>query len=238
MAIISVKPNYLGLLYEDMKFIRTLEPGIHWLWSFSKKIDVIEISQNEQLITVINQEVLTSDLIALRFSYHLTYKVSNLEKLRTSFDIFTYKQIPLTHVESWVHIISQEKIRDVISKITSEELNGVRERITAETSFNLKEQFGNKGLELITFGVRDITFPKNIQEILSKSLEAKVRAKTELENARTQIAVSRALKNASDLMKDNKEIKFLQLLETMEKISKHGNHTFVIGDKVISEQVG
>lgn len=79
-------------------------------------------------------------------------------------------------------------------------------------------------------GSSHLTFPKNIQDLLAKQLESKIRAKVDLENARTAIASTRALKNASELMKDDQNIRFLQLLETLTKIAAKGNHTFVLGE--------
>ena len=78
--------------------------------------------------------------------------------------------------------------------------------------------------------LRDVTFPKQIQDLFAKQLEAKIRAKADLENARTQVATARTLKNASELMKGDENIKFVQLLETITKIAEKGKHTFVIGD--------
>ncbi len=76
----------------------------------------------------------------------------------------------------------------------------------------------------------DITFPKQIQELFGRYLDAKIRAKTDLENARTAVATARALKNASELMKDDDNIKFFQVLETMTKIAAKGKHSFAFGD--------
>ncbi|KKP40970.1 hypothetical protein A2483_03135 [Candidatus Peregrinibacteria bacterium RIFOXYC2_FULL_33_13] len=62
------------------------------------------------------------------------------------------------------------------------------------------------------------------------NLESKIRAQSDLENARTQVATARALKNAAELMKQDNNIKFIQVLETITKIAAKGNHTFVMGD--------
>jgi regulator of protease activity HflC (stomatin/prohibitin superfamily) len=85
--------------------------------------------------------------------------------------------------------------------------------------------------------LRDITFPKNIQDLFAKQLEAKIRGRADLENARTAVATARALKNASELMKDDENIKFVQLLETITKIAEKGKHTFVVGDLMSNELV-
>ena len=76
----------------------------------------------------------------------------------------------------------------------------------------------------------DITFPKAIQDLFARLLDSKIRAKSELENARTAVATARALKNASELMKGDENIKFFQYLETISKIADKGKHTFVIGE--------
>ena len=89
---------------------------------------------------------------------------------------------------------------------------------------------GDYGLELVRPMLRDVTFPKTIQDLFARHLEAKIRAKADLENARTTVATARALKNAAELMKDDENIKFFQLLETINKIADKGKHTFVIGD--------
>lgn len=61
-------------------------------------------------------------------------------------------------------------------------------------------------------------------------MEAKIRAKADLENARTAVAIARTLKKASKIMKGDDNIKFFQLLETIGKIAEKGKHTFNFGD--------
>ena len=89
---------------------------------------------------------------------------------------------------------------------------------------------GDYGLELVRPMLRDVTFPKTIQDLFARHPEAKIRAKADLENARTTVAPARALKNAAELMKDDENIKFYHLLETITKIADKGKRTFVIGD--------
>ncbi|WP_217633851.1 SPFH domain-containing protein [Hymenobacter psychrophilus] len=66
--------------------------------------------------------------------------------------------------------------------------------------------------------------------LFSRHLEAKIRAKADLENARTAVATARTLKNAAELMKDDDSIRFFQYLETITKIAAKGKHTFLVGD--------
>ena len=127
-------------------------------------------------------------------------------------------------------IDSFESLDEPISEIESEELNEKRNDILPEIPQELQNELSEYGIELIRLLVRDLTFPKSIQDLLARSLESKIRAKADLENARTQVAAARALKNASELMKDDENIKFVQYLETITKIAEKGKHTFIIGD--------
>ena len=86
------------------------------------------------------------------------------------------------------------------------------------------------GITIEDAKLRDLTFPKNIQNLFSALLEAKIKAKTELENARTTVATARALKNASEIMKDDDSMKFIKIMETITKIAAKGQHTFMLGD--------
>lgn len=125
---------------------------------------------------------------------------------------------------------SQIYIREAIGKITSEELNEKKSDILNAVPEELNALLGEYGIEVKHELLKDISFPKSIQHLFAKKLEAKIRAEADLENARSVVAAARALKNASTMMKDDENIRFIQLMETMTKISSKGNHTFVLSD--------
>lgn len=58
----------------------------------------------------------------------------------------------------------------------------------------MEAEIAKFGVEIEQAQLRDLTFPKSIRELFAKHLEAKVRAKADLENARTAVATARALK--------------------------------------------
>ncbi|WP_169784739.1 hypothetical protein [Campylobacter curvus] len=60
-----------------------------------------------------------------------------------------------------------------------------------------------------------------------RELEANLRAKVELENARTVIATTRALKNAAAMIK---EMKFLQIMELLQNAVKTGKNTLNVSE--------
>jgi regulator of protease activity HflC (stomatin/prohibitin superfamily) len=133
-------------------------------------------------------------------------------------------------IESRLTAITHIAIRQVISSINSEEINEKRSEICDFKTESMVTEAQQLGLRLEGAFLRDLTFPKAIQDLFAKQLEAKIRAKADLENARTAVATARALKNASELMKGDDNIRFIQLLETMTKIASNGKHTFILGE--------
>ena len=114
--------------------------------------------------------------------------------------------------------------------ISSEQPNEKRNELLTAVPDVLQRELSEYGLEIVRLMLRDITFPKPIQDLFARSLESKIRAKADLENARTAVATARTLKNATELMKGDENIRFFQILETITKIAEKGKHTFVVGD--------
>lgn len=226
----SVRPNHIGLLYKQNKFYRKLEPGIFKFYDWKNELELISISITSKLLSVTNQEVLTMDNIALRFSYVVEYKISDPEIFASKLDVFGSRMGPLWEVEQFVHNYTQVYLREQIRLVESEVLNEKRNELLNTVPDELAKKFAEYGIKIENLLLKDITFPKFIQNLFSKQLEAKIRAKADLENARTAVATARALKNASNLMKDDDNIKFFQFMETITKIAQKGNHTFMIGD--------
>ncbi len=121
------------------------------------------------------------------------------------------------------------EIRERISNFTIFELNEKREKLFEGISEKLNVSLAKQGVILTSTSPLDFSFPKNVQEIFAKLVESKVRALADLENARTQVATARTLKNAAELMKGDENLKFFQFLETISRIASKGSHSFVIG---------
>src|SRR5436305_3519974 len=226
---LSVSPNHQGYLFRRNRLDRILEPDIYKVFDFFSELELVVLPTTPRLLTVTNQEVLTKDNIALRFSYFVEYKIVNGEKFVSRFNSYgTFG--PTVEAEQIIHSLSQVSLRGLIGELESEGLNEARSKILSSIPDDLQKQLSEYGIEVTRLLLRDLTFPKNIQDLFAKQLESKVRARADLENARTTVAAARALKNASELMRDDDNIRFVQLLETVTKVAEKGKHTFVIGD--------
>ena len=226
----EVKPNMIGFFYRNNKFQEKWESGYYKIWEGSDITQLFCLPITTKLLNVTNQEVLTKDNIALRFSFNIIYTIMDGEKLLSNFALDRQIYYIIAEAEQLLSNAAQLHIRNVIANLDSETLNEKRTELTDFKTKEIGKQAAEIGIEIKQIQLRDITFPKAIQELFARHLEAKIRAKAELENARTTVATARALKNASELMKDDDNIRFFQYMETITKIANKGKHTFVIGD--------
>jgi len=226
----QVRPNTVGFLYRNNTFERKLVPGYHEVWDFKNRTELFALSETSKLLTVTNQEVLTKDNVALRFSFNVIYKITDGQKFLGKFTLDRNMYAIIQEAEQRIYNIVQLYIRNKIAELDSEMLNEKRNELTDFKTDEMVREISEFGITIEQAQLRDLTFPKSIQDLFAKHLEAKIRAKSELENARTAVATARALKNASELMKDDENIKFFQVIETITKIAEKGKHTFMIGD--------
>jgi regulator of protease activity HflC (stomatin/prohibitin superfamily) len=227
---VSVKPNCIGYLYKNNRFHKRLQPGVYRFFAGFSELATVLLPMSERFVTVTNQEVLTKDNIALRFSYFVRYAVQDSDRFVAKFEVFREPHYLFTDAEQLIHHLSQAHLREAIAQVESEALNEQRHQLLSTVPDPLQRQLSEYGLTLLELTLRDLTFPKAIQDLFSRRLESKIRAQSDLENARTAVASARALKNASELMKGDDNIRFLQLLETLTKVAATGKHTFVLGD--------
>lgn len=227
---LQVKPNTIGYLYRDNNFEQTLNSGYHEFWDFKNRTELFCLPTTSKLISVTNQEVLTKDNVALRFSFNILYKITDGQKLLTQFALDRQTAYIIQELEQRICNIVQIYLRDRIAEMDSETLNEKRNELTEFKTEEMENQVMPFGVTIEQAQLKDLTFPKTIQDLFAKHLEAKVRAKADLENARTAVATARTLKNASELMKGDDNIKFFQLLDTIGKIAEKGKHTFNFGD--------
>ena len=81
------------------KLEQKLEPGIYRFYDWKRNYAMASIPTTSTLIDITNQEVLTKDNIALRFSFLVEYRISNPEKFIEKFDILNkYFHLSLIHI--------------------------------------------------------------------------------------------------------------------------------------------
>jgi regulator of protease activity HflC (stomatin/prohibitin superfamily) len=226
----QIKPNTVGFLYRNNTFERKLSPGYHEVKDWKNRTELFTLPETSKQCIITNQEVLTKDNVALRFSFTVIYRITDGQKFLGKFTLDRNINAIIGEAEQRLYTIVQLYLRNKIAELDRETLNEKRNELADFKTEEMVKEISEFGITIERSQIRDLTFPKSIQDLFAKHLEAKIRAKSELENARTVVATARALKNASELMKDDDNIKFLQVIETITAIAEKGKHTFMIGD--------
>lgn len=215
----SITPHQVGYLYRKNRFGAKLEPGIYRFFDPLKEISVISLPMTNMLQTIINQEVLTQDNVALRFSYIIEYRISDSDKYVAHFDIHRVFS-PTYDAEQLLHSLTQVHLRELIAMVPSKQVNEKRNELLAVVPDVLQRELSGYGIQVVRLMLRDITFPKTIQDLFARSIESRIRAKSDLENARTAVAAARTLKNATEVMKDDENIRYFQFLRPSRRLPR------------------
>jgi len=223
---IVIHPKRVGVRYDNMKFSRILEPGIYWIFSFLKKVHIQEIFVGKLIEVVSNQTIRTSENLEIKLSCFVEFSIDNPLKYIDTYDMFSPQVTDL--VKQDIHLQSQIVLRDVVSQMKLSQILDSRSKISEELATNLSEIFKSKGINIELAMLRDIGMKSDLRNIYTEEYMVEKKANLALASARSQVASARAMANASKIITDNKNIKFLKLLETLEKISqKTGNSLHV-----------
>ncbi len=118
-------------------------------------------------------------------------------------------------------------IRGIVGNKDLDELLSNRDIFDDITLQELDTSCEDYGIKLERVEIKDIILPGKLKELLLKEVEAKKNSEIELIKARGEVASTRALINAANLVKDHPEILELKIIESLDKLSKSGNPTVV-----------
>ena len=112
---LEVAPGCVGLLFKKNVFQQELPAGIY-KFSPWEKVHILSLSQKLRSTRVVNQEVLTADNIALRFSFYIAYKLDNTKLFVDNFGVGADN---FAIAEQQVVAIAQVLLRQKIAAIHS-----------------------------------------------------------------------------------------------------------------------
>jgi len=237
----DVLPGEAGVLFRDHRRERVLAPGVVRVFDPGRRVSVYTVTTAPVALSVQQQEALTQDAVAFRLSYTVRYEVADAERALASVPLsedaggmaFVYGRVRRegarsvdAGVQMLVHAYVQAAVKDRLGALTSEQITADRALLADVQTPELDTRAAAVGVRIVEVVLRDVSFPRAVQHLFAKRLEARIRAESDLENARTTVAAARALKNASAMLRDDPGVLFLQYLETLGRIADKGSHTF------------
>lgn len=225
----EINSKSIGVLLYNHKFVKLLEPGIHFFTKGSNVVTVIPVESCVVSQDIVGQELLTNDKVSLRINCVVNYKVNDYVKVIT--EINDYKNQLYTYV--------QLALRDYIGEKTFDEILASKKEMSKYLLDTLKEKGKELYLSINEASVKDIILPGEIRDIMNTVLIAEKRAQANVITRREEVASTRSLLNTARLMDENATLYKLKELEYVERIcEKVGNININGGSDVLSQLTG
>ncbi|WP_224371250.1 slipin family protein [Hyalangium versicolor] len=233
---VTIKEGTLGLLYENGVLVRTLNPGRHRFFTgfWLPRREVVRVDLRERSLTIKNQEILTSDKVAVRLSLLLYFKV--VDPRAALLNVEHYEERIYEDVQLAARRFLTSRTLDQILRDRSELSDAIREDVRASAQ--------SYGVEVRRADVKDLVFPGNLREIMNRVIETERESEAKLIEARKLAEVSRleaeahavaverrmtADEKAAQLLAANPLLVRIKELEVLREIGLRGGNHFHIG---------
>jgi regulator of protease activity HflC (stomatin/prohibitin superfamily) len=171
-----VQESFIGLLYENGAFARTLKAGKHEIGglfdSTTRAVKLVDL--RERSLTIKGQEILTADKVAIRVSLLVYFRVTDAEA--ASHNVAAYEERIYEDVQLAARRFLASRKLDAILSDRNEISDAVRQGV--------REAAASYGVEIVRADVKDLVFPGNLKEIMNQVLETERRAEAKLIEAR------------------------------------------------------
>ena len=206
-----------GLLYRQGKFIKSLEPGRYRFW-YWENVMITRVSLRQVSNVIPSQEMLTADNIEVRVSLVAQYTVTDPVLAMHRVENYT----------SQLYMDIQLALRNAITSRTHDTLMTARDELSSEIMTAALPIVAAYGITLYRLGVRDITLPKTVRDVMLKEVEAERSGRADLIRARHEVAAARARANTAKLLAENPTIVRMQELDTLVKLAEKPGHVVVV----------
>ena len=224
---ISVENYEKAILFIDGKYSGELNSGVFYWWKNSIAIHVARVDTSQLQLELNGQEILTRDKAALRINAWAQYKVVNIQKA-----LLENKEY-----DKQLYIAFQLSLREYVAGYAFDELLDKKESIVPFVLENAKAKAEGLGIEVNSFGIRDIILPGDVKEIMNQVLVAEKKAQANTIMRREETTTTRSLLNTAKLMEDNAMLWKLKEMEYVEKIADKISSISVSGNGKLVEQL-
>ncbi|MBI1340903.1 hypothetical protein GC169_11950 [bacterium] len=216
-SMVVVEEFQLGLLIRKGLIVETLKPGKYSTWLTENRIELYDLRSRSMHTS--GQEVLTSDLLPVRVSLIIRYRIVNPRAYRAQSDQ------PYSRLYEDVQV----ELRKRVAAQPLETIVTDRGALVDGFVGALADRAQAVGLELEEVMVRDLTLAGPAKHAYADIWKAKKDGEAALERARGEQASLRSLSNAARMLKGNPELMNLRLLQALAGGAGKPAPTVVLG---------
>jgi len=214
------------LRYVDGVLDAELPPGRHAAWNVVHKVQLAVIDLRERLLHVTGQEVMTQDRVTLRLNLSAAFKVADAKRLATV----------ARSADEVLYLAMQLAAREAVAAQTLDGLLQTREQISEAIAAEVVRKAAAVGLEVTSFGVKDVVLPGEMKALLNRVIEAQKEAEANVIRRREETAATRSLAQTAKVLGENPLMVRLKELEAYAELAtKVGSLHLVLGSNAIPQ---
>jgi regulator of protease activity HflC (stomatin/prohibitin superfamily) len=203
-----------GLKYSKGRYSSTLSAGQYWVLPAFTSIVAVDV--RPEFITILGQDVLSSDGVTLKMSLAAEFEVSDPHAAINK----------NSNYRSALYLTLQMALREIVGKEKIDDLIQNRSAIGTKLMEMTSAKASDFGLTLKLADVKDIMFAGEMKKAFSQVVKAQKEGQAALEKARGETAALRNLANAAKMIEDNPNL--LQL-RALQSLADSGGNTLVLG---------
>ncbi|WP_110517601.1 slipin family protein [Herpetosiphon llansteffanensis] len=202
--VTTIYEHERGLLYHHGKFQALLEPGSHRFLHNQYHITKLDVRPSS--LSVSGQEMLSADLISVKFNLVATLQIKQPEHWMHSH----------ASAQTVVYNDLQIALRDVVAGYTLDQLLADRSEIAPQILELVQPKAAELGASISDVQIKDFTLPAELKRAALQQAKVQRETAAALEQARGEQAVLRSLANASRMLDRNPALMNLRVLQALD----------------------
>jgi regulator of protease activity HflC (stomatin/prohibitin superfamily) len=190
-------------------------PGVTLVFSFIDRM--ARVSLRTIVHDVPPQDVITRDNVSVKVNAVIYYRV--IDPLRAVVEVEQYHYATSQ--------LAQTTLRSVLGQVELDDLLSQRERLNHELQVILDKHTDPWGVKVSMVEVKHVDLPTEMQRAMAKQAEAEREKRAKVIHADGELAASRALAEAAQIISANSTTLQLRYLQTLTEIATEKNSTIV-----------
>ncbi|HYB84682.1 MAG TPA: SPFH domain-containing protein [archaeon] len=194
------------------RFIGMKGPGIFYIFPFVDKIPNV-VSTRVQTIPFRTEQTLTRDNVPVNVDAIMFFQAVDVEKVILNVERYL-------DATTWA---AQTTLREVIGKVSLDELLTEREKVGVEARNIIDEKTEHWGIKVSSVEVKDIAIPQMLQEAMSRQAQAERERRARVTLAMAEFEAAQKMVDAANMYEKNLralELRWMNILYELGLQSK------------------
>ncbi|EDW59805.2 band 7 protein AGAP004871 [Drosophila virilis] len=181
-------------------------PGLIWYLPCIDSYSLVDLRTRVEVIPT--QEMITKDSVTISVDAVLFYYITGS----------LHATIQISNLHESTLFIAQTTLRNAVGSKTLHDLLISREALSEEIGLAVDRATEKWGVRIERVAIKDINLPESLQRTMASEAEAMREARAKIISAEGELLASKALKEASDVMAQNKitlQLRHLQILTSI-----------------------